>query len=72
MWELINTNLIMMAQQMRQNPMKFLASKYNIPENINSPQDIVQHLLNTGQVSQSQVDAAMQMKNNPMFKGLMN
>ena len=60
-----------MYTQFQKNPMKMLASKYNIPENLNNPNDIIQHLLNTGQVTQAQVNSAMQMRNNPMFRGMM-
>ena len=51
-----------MYQQFRQNPMAMLSQKYNIPQNLNDPNEIIQHLLNTGQVSQSQVNQAMQMR----------
>ena len=50
--------------------MMMLSQKYNIPQGINNPNDIIQHLLNTNQVSQAQVNQAMQMRNHPMFKGL--
>lgn len=42
----------------RQNPVQFLVAKnYNIPKDFNgSPQDLVQHLLNTNQMSQSQFE----------------
>ena len=59
-----------MYQQFRQNPMAMLSQKYNIPQNLNDPNEIIQHLLNTGQVSQSQVNQAMSMKDNPIFKGM--
>lgn len=51
-----------MYQQFKQNPMGMLSRKYNIPQNLNDPNEIIQHLLNTGQVSQSQVNNAMQMR----------
>ena len=54
--------------QMQQNPIQMLSRKFNIPQNINNPNDIIQHLLNSGQVTQTQVNNAMQMANNPMFK----
>ena len=60
-------NLMQLAQmysQFRQNPMGFLGRRYNIPQNLNDPQEIIQHLLNSGQVSQEQVNRAMQMRNN--------
>lgn len=67
---MINTNLLMMANQLKQNPMQTLAQRYNIPQNMNNPQEIVQHLLNTGQVTQNQVNSAMQMRNNPVLQNL--
>lgn len=32
------------------------------------PNKIIQHLLNTGKVTQAQVNQAMQMRNNPMIQ----
>ena len=63
-------NMMGMLQQMKQNPMAVLSSRFNIPANIRNPQDIVQHLLNSGQVTQEQVNRAMQMRNSPQFMGL--
>lgn len=57
--------------QLRSNPMQLLSRRFNIPQNMNNPQDIIQHLLNTGQISQAQVNQAMQMRNNPMIQQLM-
>jgi hypothetical protein len=70
MVELVNANMLQMIAQFKQNPMQIVSSRYNIPQNINQPQDIVQHLLNTGQVSQQQVNTAMQMRNNPQIQNL--
>ena len=61
---------IQMVNQFRQNPMAMLSQRYNIPANLNDPNEIIQHLLNTGQVSQEQVNNAMQMRNNPMIQNL--
>ena len=55
-------NIFQMFQMMQTNPMKYLSQKFNIPGNISDPQQIVQHLLNTGQISQEQVNQAMQMR----------
>jgi hypothetical protein len=57
-----------MLSQIKQNPMGLLSQKFNIPENINlsDPNAIINHLINSGQVQQSQIDA---IKNN--FKGMM-
>ena len=63
-------NIMQMVNQFRQNPMAMLSQRYNIPQNLNNPNDIIQYLLNTGQVSQAQVNQAMQMRNNPMFQNL--
>ena len=67
---MVNANMLQMIAQFKQNPMQIVSSRYNIPQNINQPQDIVQHLLNTGQVSQQQVNTAMQMRNNPQIQNL--
>ena len=49
----------------RSNPMQFLNQRFNIPQNVNlsDPNAILQHLMNTGQVSQNQINQVMQMKN---------
>ena len=68
-----NLNDIMnMYQQFSQNPMQMLSKRFNIPQNVNNPNDIIQHLLNTGQVTQTQVNNAMQMRNNPLIQKLMS
>ena len=63
-------NIQELVNQFRQNPIQMLCRKYNIPENLNDPNAIIQHLLNTNQVTQAQVNQAMQMRNHPMFKGM--
>lgn len=54
-----------MYNRFRQNPLQMLQQRFNIPQNINmnNPNDIIQHLLNTGQVTQNQVNQAMSMRN---------
>ena len=61
---MIDINSMMsMLGQLKQDPRKVLMQKFNIPENVgNDPQSIIQHLMNTGQVSQAQFNQAMQMK----------
>lgn len=56
-------NMLQMLAQIKSNPMAVLGQRFNLPQNLNNPNDIIQHLLNTGQVSQAQVNQAMQMKN---------
>ena len=66
-------NLMQIMQvynQFKNNPMAMLSQRYNIPQNLNDPNEIIQHLLNTGQVSQAQVNQAMQMRNDPNFRNM--
>lgn len=65
-------NIFAMYQQLRQNPMQVLAQRFNIPQNvnINDPNAIIQHLLNSGQISQQQVNNAMNLRNDPMVRQL--
>lgn len=69
-----NINQIMnMYQQLRSNPMQLLARRFNLPQgmNMNNPNDIIQHLLNTGQISQQQLNSVVGMRDNPMIQQLM-
>ena len=54
--------MMQMFNQMKQNPMAMLSQRFNLPGNLSDPKEIVQHLLNSGQINQQQVDQAMQMK----------
>ncbi len=68
---MINTNILNLYNQLRSNPMGLIRSRFNLPDSVgNNPQDIIQHLLNSGQVTQEQVNNAMQMRNNPMIQQL--
>ena len=58
-------NMMNMISQIKANPMKMLSPRFNVPPDINSPKDIVQHLLNTGQVSQDRLNNVM---NDPRVK----
>ncbi|MBP5594956.1 MAG: hypothetical protein J6Y02_06210 [Pseudobutyrivibrio sp.] len=64
-----NTQLNMLMQ-FRQNPIGVLSQRFNIPQGMNDPNVILQHLLNTNQVSQDQVNRVMQMRNNPQVQQL--
>lgn len=53
-----------MLQSLKNNPLSFLASKgFNVPQGINNPQQMVNHLVNSGQVNQNAINQAMQMAN---------
>lgn len=55
--------LMQMVQQFKANPMQMLAQmKFNVPQNMSAdPQAILNHLLQTGQVNQQQINQAYQM-----------
>lgn len=65
-------DVITLFNMLKSNPMQVLSQRFNLPQNINDPQQIIQHLLNSGQVSQDQVNRAMQMRNNPMIQQLLH
>lgn len=67
-------NLLNLYNQMRPDPVSFLARRFNIPQglNVNDPNAIIQHLLNTGQVTQEQLNNANSMRNNPLIQRLFN
>ena len=53
-----------MLNQIKMNPVAVLSQRFNLPQGMNNPNEIIQYLLNTGQVSQEQVNRAMSMRNN--------
>lgn len=60
---MMNNQMMTMLRQMKANPLQMLRQKFNIPDNISaSPEEIIQHLLNSGQISQQQVNNIMQMR----------
>lgn len=65
-------NFISMLNQFKQNPMSMLSRKYNIPQDMTDPNQILQYLLNSGQVSQEQINRVMKMKNDPQFRHLIS
>lgn len=65
-------DMLNLYQQFRSNPMQMLSQRFNIPQNVSNPNDIVQHLLNTGQVTQNQVNNVMNMRNSPLVQQLMS
>ena len=65
-------NPLSMLAQFRQNPLAVLSQKYNIPQGMNDPNQILQHLLNTNQVTQDQVNRVMQMRTDPQVQQLFN
>lgn len=55
-------NPMQMLQQIRQNPAAILQrAGLNIPAGMSDPRQIIQHLMQSGQVSQQRYQQAMQM-----------
>lgn len=63
-------NIQQMLGQIKANPMQFLIQrKMNVPQNMmNDPQAIINHLVQTGQVNQNQINSAYQMAQQMGFK----
>lgn len=60
--------LLQMVTQLKSNPMAILG-QFGVPQNLsNSPQEIIQHLMNNGKVTQSQYDNAVKQAQSMGFK----
>ena len=58
----VGVNPMAMLAQLKNNPLGALRQAgFNVPENMSNPQAIIQHLMNSGQVSQQQLTQAQQM-----------
>ena len=60
-------NPLQMLQQLKANPMQFLMQRrFNLPQGVamNDPQAILNHLVQSGQISQQQINQAYQMAQN--------
>lgn len=64
-------DMMNLAQQLQQDPKSVLSRKFNIPQgvDVSNPNTIIQHLLNTGQVTQQQINNIM---GNPLVQKLFN
>lgn len=60
---MMNNQMLGMLQQLKSNPLQFLMQRrMNIPQGMPAdPQAILNHLVQTGQVSQEQLNRAYQM-----------
>lgn len=59
---LMGMNPMQMIQQLQANPIQFLQrAGFNVPNNLNDPNAIIQHLMNSGQISQQNYERARQM-----------
>lgn len=59
---IMGMNPMQMVQQLKANPIQFLQrAGFNVPNNLNDPNAIIQHLMNSGQISQQNYERARQM-----------
>lgn len=59
---LMGMNPMQMIQQLKANPIQFLQrAGFNVPNNLNDSNQIIQHLMNSGQISQQRYEQARQM-----------
>lgn len=57
-----------MVSQLKSNPMSIL-SNFGVPQNIsNNPQDVIQYLMNNGNITQSQYDNAIKQAQSMGYK----
>lgn len=50
--------LMQMLNQFKSNPTAMMGNRFNVPQGINNPQEMVQHLMNSGQITQEQYNQA--------------
>ena len=61
---MMGMNPMQMVQQLKANPIQFLQrAGFNVPSNLNSPHDIIQHLMNSGKITQLQYTRARELAN---------
>ena len=58
--------LLSQYNQFKKNPMAMLSKRFNIPQDMNDPKDIINHLMQTNQINQNQLSQVQQMAN--MFR----
>ena len=55
-------NIMGMLSQIKSDPVGFLMRyRFNVPQNIKTPDGIINYLLSSGQISQQQINSAYQM-----------
>lgn len=58
------SNPMQALQNLRQNPVEFLRQRgFEIPDGMNNPNEIIQHLLSSGQINNGRLAQAQQMMN---------
>ena len=57
------SNIFEAVQQLQADPIGMLSKRFNIPADLpKNPNEILQYLLNSGQISQQQINNAMQLR----------
>ena len=66
-------SMVNIYQQYRNNPMEAVRSMYDVPADIDesNPDAIIQHLYNTQQISQQQLNRINSLRNNPLISKLL-
>lgn len=64
---MLNIQSLMQTVNQMRNNLQQLFQKYKIPQNLKTPEEVAQYLMNSGRVSQAQVNQA-----NNMYKQFFN
>ena len=59
--------IMQMLNQLKANPSAML-NQFNLPQGMNNPQSIVEHLMNSGQITQEQFNQARSFAQQMGFK----
>ena len=57
----MNNPMLQMLNQLKANPMQMLSRRFNLPMNLHDPNEILNYLVQSGQISQQQINSAYQM-----------
>ena len=70
----MSNSMVNAYQQYRANPMEAINGTFNVPQDVDTsnPENIIQHLLNSGQITQQQLYRANSLRNNPFIQILLN
>ena len=66
------SNTYNQVAQAMNNPMAVISQMYKVPMNMQNPQGIAQYLLDSGQITQQQLNQKIaEARNNPILRKLM-
>lgn len=58
---MLNPQMAQLLMQLKANPLQMLAKRFSLPAGLHDPNDILNHLVQSGQVTQQQINNAYQM-----------